>query len=89
MDAKEADEVNGIGGVLRLMEDEVARRRLGKKADLVEGGSQPALAQGRPGGVGGGTDWLVMNMCGLVVSGQRWRRSVNQALIRSTASLSR
>jgi hypothetical protein len=42
MDAKAVDEVNGIGGVLRLMQDAVAPQLLGDQADLVEGGSQPA-----------------------------------------------
>jgi len=57
MDAKEADEVNWIGGVLRLMQDAVAPQLLGDQADLVEGGSQPAIAQGRPGPGGGRTGW--------------------------------
>jgi hypothetical protein len=54
VDAEEADEVNGIGGVLRLMQDAVAPQLLGGQADLVEGGSQPAVAQGRAGRVMGG-----------------------------------
>jgi hypothetical protein len=73
VDSDETDEVNGIGGVWGLVQDAVAAELLGDQADLVEGGSQPAVAQGRlgrvPRGVAGDeAEWLVMNRCGLVVS---------------------
>jgi hypothetical protein len=47
MDVEETDEMNGISGVLRFVQDAVAPQLLGNQVDLVEGGSQPAVAQGR------------------------------------------
>jgi hypothetical protein len=49
VDAEETDEVNGIGGVVGLMQDAVAPQLLGDQADLVEAGTHRGAAAGSSG----------------------------------------